>query len=224
MLLIIDDIDNFYYIFKDGYVSSCPNKVFDLMIIIFEKSCILFFRLQFRQNHHPGIDNSVCDICMTGICFNSYCNAFLFALCLKFYFCKETKTSAFYILLQLSKTVKCWIYIRLKENQCLPYHLQTNAVRDFFKIVGDHPGTWVDYIDDVIFGVGTKKKKRKKKKQMTTKYSLWQGGLLTIQISQTVYGCCFYLSVCDKLLDNQTRYISIRIQASRRTTSTIAPP
>lgn len=115
-LLIIDDITNFYYIFKDGYVISCPNKVFDLMIIIFEKSCILFFRLQFKQNHHPGIDNSVCDICMTGICFNSYCNAFLFALCLKFYFCKETKTSAFYILLQLSKTVKCWIYIRLKKN------------------------------------------------------------------------------------------------------------
>lgn len=115
-LLIIDDINNFYYIFKDGYVISCPNKVFDLMIIIFEKSCILFFRLQFKQNHHPGIDNSVCDICMTGICFNSYCNAFLFGLCLKFYFCKETKTSAFYILLQLSKTVKCWIYIRLKKN------------------------------------------------------------------------------------------------------------
>lgn len=134
------------------------------MIIIFEKSWILFFRLQFRQNHHPGIDNSVCDICMTGICFNSYCNAFLFALCLKFYFCKETKTSAFYILLQLSKTVKCWIYIRLKKNQCLPYHLQTNAVRDFFKIVGDHPGTWVDYIDDVIFGVGTKKKRKKRRR------------------------------------------------------------
>lgn len=78
-----------------------------------------------------------------------------------FIFVKRLKPVRFIYYCSSAKQWNVEYILDKKKNQCLPHHLQTNAVRDFFKIVGDHPGTWVDYIDAVIFGVRTKKKKKK---------------------------------------------------------------
>lgn len=47
------------------------------------------------------------------------------------------------------------------ECQCFKI---TYFLRALSKVVGEHPDTWDDYLDAVIFGLRTKK-------QMTTKYS-----------------------------------------------------